>query len=262
MQPLKNCILLKKNLIYLTLLVVSLFSCKKEDEIEPPRDIGEQALADEQSLEDFLSTHFYNYEDFDDLSLQPELVFDTLSGANAGKTPLINQVSKSTIRVKISDGSFVNHSMYTLVAREGIGASPTRVDSTYLSYEGLLLNKTSFDRSFAPIWFDLTSVVRGFGEGMPALRAGEFTVDQNNATSFTNYGQGAVFLPSGLGYYSNATGSIPAYSPLIFKIDLYLVKQTDHDGDGILSALEFDNDGDGIADDTDGDGIPDYQDID
>jgi hypothetical protein len=35
-----------------------------------------------------------------------------------------------------------NHPIYTLVAREGIGESPSSVDSTYLSYEGLLLNKS------------------------------------------------------------------------------------------------------------------------
>ncbi len=67
-------------------------------------------------------------------------------------------------------------------------------------------------------------------------------------------------MPSGLGYFNSARGAIPSYSPLIFKIDLYLVKQTDHDGDGILSVDEFDRDGDGIADDTDQDGIPDYLD--
>ena len=69
-------------------------------------------------------------------------------------------------------------------------------------------------------------------------------------------------MPSGLGYFGRATGSIPAYSPIIFKIDLFLVKQTDHDGDGILSSLEYDNDEDGIPDDSDGDGLADYLDSD
>ena len=36
------------------------------------------------------------------------------------------------------------------------------------------MDKTLFDRSFAPIWFDLTTVVQGFREGMPNLRPGEF----------------------------------------------------------------------------------------
>jgi FKBP-type peptidyl-prolyl cis-trans isomerase FkpA len=255
---------LKKNLIYIALLTSLIFSCKKEDEavVEPPRDVGEQALTDEQSLEDFLSTHFYNYEDFEDLSTQPQIEIDTLSGDNKSKIPLIEQVKKEIIRVKISDGSFVDHPIYTLIAREGIGSAPSSVDSTYLSYEGILLNKTRFDRSFAPIWFDLTGLVRGFREGITVLKSGEFTVDENNVPIFSNYGQGAIFMPSGLGYFNSATGTVPAYAPLIFKVDLFVVKQTDHDGDGILSKDEFDRDGDGIADDTDEDGVPDYLDKD
>ena len=63
-----------------------------------------------------------------------------------------------------------------------------------------------------------------------------------------------------MGYFSRASGIIPSYSPLIFKINLYGVKQTDHDGDGILSIDEYDTDADGVPDDTDEDGIPDYLD--
>ncbi len=254
---------MKKRFIHILLFTFIIYSCdKEEEEVELPRDVGEQAVIDEQSLEDFLSTHFYNYEDFQNIGYQTKITFDTIIGENLEKTPLINQVKKSSISVKTSDGSFVNHSIYTLVAREGTGESPSSVDSTYLTYEGLLLNKFSFDRSSTPVWFDLTSVVRGFREGVPALKPGEFSVDQNNVPVFSNYGQGAIFMPSGLGYFGNTSSSIPAYSPLIFIIDLYLVKQTDHDGDGILSALEFDSDGDGIADDTDGDGLADYLDAD
>ncbi|MDA9851595.1 peptidylprolyl isomerase [Flavobacteriaceae bacterium] len=251
---------MKKNLAYIALFTFFIFSCKKEDVVEPPRDFGDQAIADEQSLEDFLSTHFYNYEDFLDSESQPELVIETLSGENADKTPLIEQVRKEVIRLKTSEDSFVDHTVYTLVAREGSGVSPSSVDSIYLSYEGILLNRKRFDRSFAPVWFDLTSLVRGFREGVTVLKSGEFSVDEYNVPVFSNYGQGAIFMPSGLGYFNSARGAIPSYSPLIFKIDLYLVKQTDHDGDGILSVDEFDRDGDGIADDTDQDGIPDYLD--
>ena len=75
---------------------------------------------------------------------QTKILFDTISGENSDKIPLIDQVLKSSISVKTSDGSFVNHPIYTLVAREGIGQSPSSVDSTYVSYEGLLLNKSSF----------------------------------------------------------------------------------------------------------------------
>ncbi len=109
---------------------------------------------------------------------------------------------------------------------------------------------------------------------------------------------GIFFIPSSLGYFSNNTGSIPAYSPLIFSVSLYLVNQSDHDldgilsidedinkdnnplnddtdndgiynlfdsdddGDGILTSNEYDQNEDGIPDDSDNDGIPDYLDSD
>jgi hypothetical protein len=43
---------------------------------------------------------------------------------------------------------------------------------------------------------------------------------------------------------------------------LYLIKRTDHDGDGIPSSEEYDRDQDGIPDDTDEDGLPDFVDPD
>jgi hypothetical protein len=174
----------------------------------------------------------------------------------------MSQVVKKVINVKISDGSFVNHNLYYLVAREGIGKSPSLVDSTFQTYEGLLLNGNVFDSANNPVWFDLTQVVRGFREGLPSLKAGTYEVNEDNTVTFNDFGQGAFFIPSGLAYFSNAAGAIPAYSPLIFKVNLYTTKQTDHDGDGIPSSEEFDRDGDGIADDTDGDGLADYLDND
>lgn len=252
-----------KNILVTTLIIISfLSSCKKEDDVEPLRDVQEQSIADDQSIEDFLSSHFYNYEDFSDPDYDGGIVFDTLQNENASKTPLINQVRKEVISVITSDGSFIDHNLYYLIAREGTGISPATVDSTYLSYEGLLLDKNVFDSSSTPVWFDLTSVVRGFREGAHKIRSGDFRVNDDNTVDFFGYGQGALFFPSGLGYFSRTAGAVPAYAPLIFKINLYGVNQTDHDGDGILSADEFDNDGDGVPDDTDEDGTPDYLDAD
>ena len=252
-----------KNILVTTLIIISfLSSCKKEDDVEPLRDVQEQSIADDQSIEDFLSSHFYNYEDFSDPDYDGGIVFDTLQNENASKTPLINQVRKEVISVITSDGRFIDHNLYYLIAREGTGISPATVDSTYLSYEGLLLDKNVFDSSSTPVWFDLTSVVRGFREGVHKIRSGDFRVNVDNTVDFFGYGQGALFFPSGLGYFSRTAGAVPAYAPLIFKINLYGVNQTDHDGDGILSADEFDNDGDGVPDDTDEDGTPDHLDAD
>ena len=251
-----------KKIIFILLFSILIISCKKEEQVELPRDILEQAIVDDQILEDYLSTHFYNYEDFVDLSYDESITIDTISDENISKIPLISQVKKNSIRVKTSNGSFVNHDLYYLVAREGIGQSPSSVDSTYLSYEGSLLNGNVFDQSTSPVWFDLTQVVRGFREAMPAFKSGTYQVNNDNTVEFESFGQGAMFLPSGLGYFSSPAGSIPAYSPLIFKIKLYTFNESDHDGDGIPTSQEFDVDGDGIADDTDEDGLNDYLDTD
>ena len=251
-----------KKITFILLFSILIISCKKEEQVELPRDILEQAIVDDQILEDYLSTHFYNYEDFVDLSYDESITIDTISDENISKIPLISQVKKNSIRVKTSNGSFVNHDLYYLVAREGIGQSPSSVDSTYLSYEGSLLNGNVFDQSTSPVWFDLTQVVRGFREAMPAFKSGTYQVNNDNTVEFESFGQGAMFLPSGLGYFSSPAGSIPAYSPLIFKVNLYTFNESDHDGDGIPTSQEFDADGDGIADDTDEDGLNDYLDTD
>ena len=86
---------------------------------------------------------------------------------SASKTPLIDQVIKEVISVRTTDETFVDHTLYYLIAREGTGINPSKVDSTYLSYEGMLLDGYSFDSSTTPIWFDLTQVVQGFKEGAP-----------------------------------------------------------------------------------------------
>jgi hypothetical protein len=65
-----------------------------------------------------------------------------------------------------------------------------------------------------------------------------------------------------MGYFSSTQAKIPAYSPLVFKISLFITKESDHDQDGILTKNEFDNNNDGTPDDTDEDGIPDYLDQD
>lgn len=253
---------MRNRLLFAFVFAFMLSTCSKneEEEVEPIRDIQEQALADDAALQNYLKSHFYNYKDFENEAYQGEIVIDSIKGTNSAQLPLSSQVEKEVVRVRTSEGNFIDHTLYYLVVREGSGASPSVVDSTYLSYQGSLLNGVVFDESTTPIWFDLTSLVRGFKEGATKLKEGTFSVNEDNTVDFFNYGKGVLFFPSGMGYFSRASGVIPSYSPLIFKINLYGVKQTDHDGDGILSIDEYDTDADGVPDDTDEDGIPDYLD--
>ncbi|MBA3986432.1 MAG: hypothetical protein H0X63_07655, partial [Flavobacteriales bacterium] len=81
--------------------------------------------------------------------------------------------------------------------------------------------------------------------------------------SFDNdYGVGIFFLPSGVAYFNNIQGSIPAYSPIIFRVNLFLAKRADHDRDGVLSINEIEYGDFGVITfpDSNGNLVPDYLD--
>ena len=287
------------------LLAVSLSSCGSDDnnttESVELRDFSEQSITDDALLVDYLSNHFYNYEDFpraDDTEVT--ISIDTISGDNADKTPMIEQVQQLSVPITDENGAVTNHTLYYLVAQQGseLEKKPSIVDSTYVSYRGELLTGTIFDQRNTPIWFDNIRVVSGFRYGLQNFAPGTFSQDTDGTISFRDYGQGILFMPSGLGYYSSPQGLIPAYAPIVFTVSVYTSNVADHDndgvfsidedpdgdgnplnddtdgdgtpnlldfdddGDGILTFLELDTDNDGIIDDTDNDGIPDYLDSD
>ncbi|MAO08182.1 MAG: hypothetical protein CL596_05670, partial [Alteromonas sp.] len=116
------------------------------------------------------------------------------------------------------------------------------------------------------VTFDLTGVVNGFQDALVEFNTATGFINNPDGTiTFENYSVGAVFMPSGLGYYVNppATSAIPVYAQLIFTFQLYDKAQGDQDSDGIPSIVE-DLNGNGIEedDDTDEDGLPNYVDAD
>ena len=252
------------------LLAFSLSSCGSDDNntTEPVelRDFSEQSITDDASLVDYLSNHFYNYEDFpraDDTVVT--ISIDTISGDNADKTPMIDQVQQLSVPITDANGVVTNHTLYYLVAQQGseLEKKPSIVDSTYVSYRGELLTGTIFDQRNTPIWFDNIRVVSGFRYGLPNFAPGTYSQDADGIISFRDYGQGILFMPSGLGYYSSAQGLIPAYAPIVFTVSVYTSNVADHDNDGVFS-IDEDPDGDGnpLNDDTDGDGTPNLLDFD
>lgn len=268
---------LTRLLIISVLLSTFFIACKSDDdnglEPVPPRDQGEQAIADDEAIISYLQTHFYNKEDFENPSegFDYKIRFDTISEENSDRTPLIESDLLSS---EIITRNEVDYTIYILKIREGVGSHPTFADSTFQNYKGELLNRTVFDNTINPIWFDhpgtltqgnagievtgLTLALTEFGE------ASGFTVNDDNTVSWNNdFGIGAVFVPSGLAYFNSDRATIPAYSPLIFSFQLYRVNEADHDRDGIPSYME-DLDGNEILsnDDSDGNRVPDYLDAD
>ena len=273
---------LNKFLITSLLIAVFATSCDNDDdpgaEPIPERDRSEQEEEDREALEEYLQTHFYNYEEFENPSedFDYRIRIDTINEANADKTPIFQSDLLETKTVTRDD---VDYNIYILKVREGEGMQPTFADSTFISYTGQLLNRSTFDSAITPIWFDLpgyetrntqgqvvvaNSTIPGMTQAITEFRgASDFEVEPDGTTTWTDYGIGAVFMPSGLGYFSSAISGIPAYSPLVFSFHLLRVNEADHDNDGIPSRVEdLDGDRNLRNHDTDGDRISNYSDTD
>jgi hypothetical protein len=86
--------------LLITVLMVTA-SCKKDDDSPPPppppRDRGPEAARAQAEIEEFLETHFYNYEEFEADPDNTKIRFDTIAGDNADKTPLITQVRSKEV---------------------------------------------------------------------------------------------------------------------------------------------------------------------
>lgn len=260
---------LNKFLFFYFLAAVSLLSCEKDDDTPaevPPRDRGEQELVDQAALDAYLDTHFYNYQEFENApeGFDYRIEIDTINAENSDKTPLSQSPLLETRKFNYEG---VEYTYYVLKVREGASEQPQPKfsDSAFVAYEGSLLNRDVFDTSNYPTWHDLTRRITGFAQGLTEFRgASGFDVLPDNTIEWNNdYGIGAVFMPSGLGYFNNFAEGIPSYSPLVFTFSLYGVNEADHDRDGVPSWRE-DLNGDELIfnDDTDGDLAPNYLDRD
>jgi FKBP-type peptidyl-prolyl cis-trans isomerase len=90
---------------------------------------------------------------------------------------------------------------------EGNGSNPTVIDVVRVHYEGMLLDGTIFDSSYArgePVEFSLLEVISGWSEGLQLMKEGSIYV---------------FYIPSELGYGPNSTGAIPGNSVLIFTVE-------------------------------------------
>ena len=99
------------------------------------------------------------------------------------------------------------------VLKEGNGRKPKATDSVKCHYEGFLIDGTLFDSSVQrgePATFGLQQVIAGWTEGLQLMQEG------------AKY---RFFIPYLLGYGESGAGqTIPAFSTLIFDVELIEVK--------------------------------------
>ncbi|MBT8235660.1 MAG: hypothetical protein KJO04_05680, partial [Bacteroidia bacterium] len=211
--------------VFLLIFIGILFSCSNDEgpdfEVVPPRGLAEVEAEDAAELIEYLQTHFYNYEDFDNppAGFDFKIVLDTIAGDNADKTPLIDQVSSDTRTVQsgeffLDNDETVDHTFYYLDARSGGGENPSVADSVFVRYRGSLLTGESFDASETfGIWFDLAQLqgpqqgARGFAEATPFFKSGTNFIENGDGTvTVEGYGVGLMFMPSGLGFFNVPQG--------------------------------------------------------
>jgi len=219
---------------------------------------------DLKDIEEYLNTYYIK-----EITPDLDVVFEKIPAGNPDGLISIMDQTDHPIQFKTVRKHSLDYKLYYLNLREagnyGIDKSPTQVDSVFVSYKGTLLNDIVFEDMQNPVWNTLDNVVTGWKELFPDFKSGTYVDNGNGTVTYSDFGAGVMFLPSGLGYYNQSKRKIPSYSPLIFSFKLKNVKYRDHDKDGILSKDE-DLNGDGrytkLDDDTDGDGIRNYLDID
>ncbi|MDB4114507.1 hypothetical protein N9572_03165 [Flavobacteriaceae bacterium] len=246
-----------------------------QDNFIPARDRAEENIDSTLEVEGYLTTHFYNYEEFENppAGFDFKIRFDTIAAANEDKTPLIEQVDFKMVQDRVNED--VSYKLYYLKVIEGQGDQPSFPDIVRINYEGTYVvdeegineNKL-FDSSVTPIQFDLTSIVNGLQDALIEFKAATGFINNADGTvTYEGFGVGAVFMQSGLGYYVNpppgSSVAIPVYSQLIFTFQLFETEIGDQDGDGVPSVLE-DVNGNGLEedDDTDSDNRSNYLDPD
>lgn len=228
------------------------------------RPYAEVYAEDIAEIEDFMNTHFMTVDG------EYNVTFTEITGSTPG-TPISDGMDNSTnqddpakpLKHKVISKGGVDHKLYFIKLNEGVGSNPTVLDSVYTSYKGYKSDLTVFDSASSPVWFQLQQVVQGWQELLPDFKTGNSVTDPaTGVTTYSDFGAGIMFVPSGLGYYNQAVGNLSSYTPLIFNFKLMKLKYKDHDGDKILSKDEYGGPTSGTALDSDGDGKPDYGDFD
>lgn len=238
------------------------------------RPYSEVYAEDIAEIEDFMDTHFTTVD------ADYNVTFTKITAGTPG-TPISDGLDTSVnqddpakpLKFKIIKKEGVDHKLYFLKLREGLGDNdadpnndnPTKLDSVFTAYKGHKTDLTNFDEASSPVWFQLQDVVQGWQEIFPEFKTGTATLDNTTGVvTYSDFGAGVMFVPSGLAYFNGSVGSIGEYTPIIFNFKLMKLRYKDHDGDKILSKDEYLGTGlvTGTAIDTDGDGKSDYGDFD
>lgn len=244
-------------------------SCGDDDteSAQAARPHAEVYPEDLVKIEDYLKAHYLEITD-EDSDGEVDMVEIKIDSLDATHTVSIWDQQGYPLQSKIVKLYGVDFKVYYLKFdgkedTDAEGDKPCGADRVGVSYEGSLLDGYQFDYAPNLTEFNLTEVVKGWGYVMSWFRAGYFDpISDDGTLNPRNFGSGVMFLPSGLAYYNQGFGNIPAYAPLVFKFNLFSVTRLDQDSDKIESQYEYEFDENGNLLDADSDGYANVFDTD
>ena len=269
---------LSLKLLLLLPFVFLLVGCPNDDATPEVviRPYSEVAAEDDLELNTFMDEHSIA------IDADYNVTFTEITSATPG-TPIS---SHPNLTFKTVSQGGVDHKLYYISFRNGDGNTladsditndnPTKLDSIHSVYKGIKFDRketttsgvfsttqTVFDAASNPVWFQLENVIEGWQEIFPEFKRGNSTYSASTGiTTYSDFGAGVMFVPSGLAYFNQSAGSIGIYTPIIFSFKLMNLKYKDFDGDKLLSKDEYGGPTSGTARDSDSDGKPDYADFD
>lgn len=101
--------------------------------------------------------------------------------------------------------------LYKVITRGESDKTPTVGSVVSVHYRGTLINGREFDNSWkrgCPEAFRLRDVIEGWQHALTAMHPGD---------------RWMIYIPYELGYGSRTSGPIPAYSTLIFEVELLMI---------------------------------------
>ncbi len=246
---------LSLRLLLLLPFIFIMVGCPADDsptgaEVRPYSEVYAEDIAE---IETFMDDHFMTVD------ADYNVTFTKITPSTPG-TPISDNPD---LEFKTINKGGVDHKLYFIKLREGVGSNPTKIDSVYSAYKGHKTDLTTFDEASTPVWFELQAVIDGWQAIFPEFKTGNSVTDNSTGiTTYSDFGAGVMFIPSALAYFNQSLGTVGIYTPLIFNFKLMKLRYKDHDGDKILSKDEYGGPVTGTAIDSDGDGKPDYGDFD
>lgn len=99
------------------------------------------------------------------------------------------------------------------ILEEGGGRKPTTANSVIVDYKGSLIDGTEFDSTYRrgrPAQFKVIELIKGWREALKAMPCGS---------------KWEIYIPYDLAYGTKPCGEIPAYSALIFTVELLDIRK-------------------------------------